>query len=221
LPANAANAACAAASASRSSFLPRRRRSDLSGVVTSRTSTPAAWETAQQTRAIAAGGFDADTFELAEGAHPGEHLAVALPGRREAPTGQELVTSVDDGSDVKILVGVDAANDDAGGYGFGFDHDASPVMPGPAGTSSGFAMARRLDKTVTRQNVRPFSGHMRRRGETSPPGVTGGRQVRGKTRSVVDRSVGHTAARRLAAPATLTGPSLCGSDRPATLARAN
>ena len=44
-------------------------------------------------------------------------------------------------------------------------------------------MARRLDKTVTGQTVRPFSGHMRRRGETSPQDVSGGRQVRGKTRS--------------------------------------
>ena len=37
-----------------------------------------------------------------------------------------------------------------------------------------------LDRTVTRQNVMPFSGHMHRRGRTSPRGAPGGRQFRGK-----------------------------------------
>ena len=103
---------------------------------------------------------------------------------------------------------VDTAGDAARGCGFVRGHDASPELPGATGMGSGSAMARRLDKTVTGQIVRPFSGHMRRRGETSPQDVSGGRQVRGKTRLVVDRSVGHTATRRLAAPTTLTGPSL-------------
>ena len=56
--------------------------------------------------------------------------------------------------------------------------------------------------------VRPFSGHMHRRGKASPRGVPGGRQVRGKTR-LVDLSVGQTALGRLAAASlTGTGPSL-------------
>src|ERR1700694_292307 len=65
----------------------------------------------------------------------------------------------------------------------------------------GFTGTECLDRTVTRQNVRPFLGHVHWRGETSPRGVPGGRQVRGKTRIVVDRSAGQTAPRHLAAPA--------------------
>src|ERR1700730_5290243 len=39
-----------------------------------------------------------------------------------------------------------------------------------------------------------------RRGKTSPQGVSGGRQVRGKTRIAVDRSAGQATPGRLAAP---------------------
>lgn len=58
----------------------------------------------------------------------------------------------------------------------------------------------RLDRTVTRQKVRPFSGHMHRRGKTSPQDAPGGRQVRGKTRLAVDRSAGQATPGLLAAP---------------------
>ena len=41
-------------------------------------------QVAKQPRAVGAGRLDADALELPEGAHPGEHLLVAVPGRREA-----------------------------------------------------------------------------------------------------------------------------------------
>ena len=79
-----AKAACAAFWASKSSFLPRRRRSCLSGVVTSSTVDPGLLQEAQEPGAIAAGRLDADALDLAEGAHPGEHLPIALAGGGEA-----------------------------------------------------------------------------------------------------------------------------------------
>ena len=97
--------------ASRSSFLPRRRRSCLSGVVTSRTVTFACCMKAQEPCAIAAGQLDSDALQLTEGAHPGEHLAIALPGRGEGSCSDDPILFVDDRCDVKILVGIDAADD--------------------------------------------------------------------------------------------------------------
>ena len=91
---------------------------------------------------------------------------------------------IDDGRDMEVLVGVDAADDAARGWCFVRDHDASPAMPGEV--LPGRLAAPSWRGVRTRQsrdiNVRPFSGHMRRRGETSPQGAPGGRQVRGKTR---------------------------------------
>src|SRR5205823_10826954 len=39
---------------------------------------------------------------LPEGSHPGEHLLVAVPGRRKTSAFQHTVERIDDGSDVKI-----------------------------------------------------------------------------------------------------------------------
>ena len=66
---------------------------------------------AQQPGAIAAGRLDADALELTEGAHPGEHLPIALPGRGKASASQNAVAFIDDRRDMQILVGVDAADD--------------------------------------------------------------------------------------------------------------
>lgn len=72
-----------------------------------------------------------------------------------------------------------------------------------------------LDRTVKRQNVRPFLGHMHRRGKTPPRGVpgrpTGPRKDTASGRSEWGSShPGHLTA---AAP---IGPSLRGSGRPGT-----
>ena len=65
---------------------------------------------AQEPCAIAAGRFYPDALQVAEGAHPGEHLAIALPGGGEASCSDNPILFVDDRCDVKILVGIDAAN---------------------------------------------------------------------------------------------------------------
>jgi len=66
---------------------------------------------AKQAGPIAAGRLDPDPLDLTEGSHPGEHLSVTLPGRGKALAPQNTVAFIDDGRDMQILMGVDAAND--------------------------------------------------------------------------------------------------------------
>ena len=56
---------------------------------------------AQEPCAVSARRLDADAPELPEGSHPGEHLLVAVPGRRKTSAFQHPVELIDDGSDVK------------------------------------------------------------------------------------------------------------------------
>ena len=72
---------------------------------------PRALHEAKQAGAIAAGRLDADALDLTEGSHPGEHLPITLPGRGEASAPQNTILFIDDGRDMQILVGVDAADD--------------------------------------------------------------------------------------------------------------
>ncbi len=67
---------------------------------------------AQQPRAIAARAFDADALKAPEGPHPGEHLAIPLPGGREAFHAKKPVNMVDDRGDVQILVGIDTTDNE-------------------------------------------------------------------------------------------------------------
>jgi hypothetical protein len=161
-------------------------------------------QVAKKSRAVGACCLDADPPKLAERAHPGEHLLVAVPGRWEALAAENPVMFVDDGGDMEILVCIDAADDETVG-------DALLDLHGrtPEGECIGAsANTECLDRTVTRQNVRPFSGHMHRQGEPRRQVFPGGRQIRGKTRMAVDRSAGQAAPRHLAAPAILNGRSL-------------
>ena len=66
---------------------------------------------AQEPRAIGARRLDAYATELPEGAHPGEHLLIAVPRRRKTSASQHPVELIDDGSNVKIFVRVDATDD--------------------------------------------------------------------------------------------------------------
>jgi hypothetical protein len=66
---------------------------------------------AKQAGPIAAGRLDPDPLDLTEGSHPGKHLSVTLPGRGKALAPQNTVAFIDDGRDMQILMGVDAAND--------------------------------------------------------------------------------------------------------------
>ena len=66
---------------------------------------------AQEPCAVAAGRLDSDALKLSEGAHPGEHLAIALPGRGEGSCSEDPILFVDNRCDVKILVGINAADD--------------------------------------------------------------------------------------------------------------
>src|SRR3954447_24672958 len=72
-----------------------------------------------------------------------------------------------------------------------------------------------MDKTVTRQSVRPFSGHMQWRGGTSPRRVPGRPTDQGKTWLAVDQCSGQA----IQAPSGTSYPRLihrCGSGRPGT-----
>ena len=65
---------------------------------------------AQQPCAIATGRFYPDALQVAECAHPCEHLAIALTGGGEAPCSDNPILLIDDRCDVKILMGIDASN---------------------------------------------------------------------------------------------------------------
>ena len=74
---------------------------------------PGVLHEAEQTRAIAAGRFNADALDVPERSHPCQHLPVSLTGGGEASGSQNAILFVDDGRDVQILVGIDAADDAA------------------------------------------------------------------------------------------------------------
>ena len=111
----------------------------------------------QQSCTVGAGRLNTDTLERSKGAHPGEHLLVAVSGCREALACQHPIQLIDNGRDMKILVRIDAADDTTG----------RPLLPSilalPARQKvNGSTRAGCLDRTVTRQNVRPFLGHLHR-----------------------------------------------------------
>jgi hypothetical protein len=60
--------------------------------------------------AIGARCLDADTLQRSEGAHPDEHLLVAVPSGGKALTCHHPIKLIDNGSDMKIFIRVDAAN---------------------------------------------------------------------------------------------------------------
>src|SRR5208283_5746520 len=64
---------------------------------------------AQEPCAVAASRLYSDALQLTKGAHPGEHLAIALPGCGEGSCSEDPILLIDNRRDVKILVGVDAA----------------------------------------------------------------------------------------------------------------
>jgi hypothetical protein len=86
-------------------------------------------QVAEQPRAIGAGRLDPDTPERPEGAHPGEHELVAVPGGRKRLASENLVMLVDDRGDVQILVGVDAAHHEAARRTLLDFHVSSPGKP--------------------------------------------------------------------------------------------
>src|SRR5438067_13317791 len=151
---------------------------------------------AKQAGPITAGGLDPDPLDLTEGSHPSEHLSVALLGRGKALAPQDTVAFIDDGRDMQILVGVHAANDMS--LCWVPDVHSEPPWCDRASTAPPDRVHGQ-DSHVAR-----WSGPSRvtgiGRGRASPQAFPGGRRVQGKTR-LVDRSVGQTTPRRIAAPA--------------------
>ncbi len=64
----------------------------------------------EETCAIAASRLYSDALKLTEGSHPGEHLAIALPGGGEGSRFHDPILFVDDCRDVQILMSIDASN---------------------------------------------------------------------------------------------------------------
>src|SRR5271156_3141387 len=89
----------------------------------------------EETCAIAAGRLYSDALKLTEGSHPGEHLAIALPGGGEGSRFHDPILFVDDRCDVQILMGIDASNNAT--RSFDDRHSQPPVdrasmaSPGP------------------------------------------------------------------------------------------
>jgi hypothetical protein len=69
------------------------------------------------TEKLASGRLYADALQLSEGAHPGQHLAIALPGGGEGSCSDHLILLIHDRCDVQILMGIDAANNATWAFG--------------------------------------------------------------------------------------------------------
>ena len=67
----------------------------------------------EETRAVRAGPLDADAQQLAVAAQPLEQLSVTCTCRLEVTDVEDLAPFVDHRRDVNVLVGIDAADDDA------------------------------------------------------------------------------------------------------------
>src|SRR5437868_14616720 len=87
---------------------------------------------AQEPCTVGARRLDTDAPELPEGSHPGEHLLVAVPGRRKTSAFQHPVALIDDGSDVKIFERIDATNDAMARHRSNNLHAGSPGNTGYA-----------------------------------------------------------------------------------------
>ena len=120
-----AKAAWAAFWASRSSFLPRLRRSCLSGVVTSRPNPGLLHET-EKACAIAASRLYTDALQVTEGPHPSEHLAIAVTCGGEGSRSDNPILLIHDRCDVKILMGIHAADDAT--CSFVYRHSQPPAL---------------------------------------------------------------------------------------------
>ena len=155
----------------------------------------------EETCAIAAGRLYSDALKLTEGSHPGEHLAIALPGGGEGSRFHDPILFVDDRCDVQILMGIDASNNATRSFGYG--HSQPPVD-----LHEWLRRAQCADRTVTRP-WRSRPSRVTGIGEAKPhrKAFPGGRQVRGKTRPV-DQSAGQTAPDALRRQSSPAGPSL-------------
>src|SRR4029078_11850166 len=108
--------------------------------------------------AVCAWSLNADAPKLSEGPHPSEHLPISLSGCRKAPGPENAVEFIDNGRHMKIFMRVDAANNGRWCNLLTNFHTGSPgstVDRWLTGTGC-------LDRTVTRQDVRPFLGHTHR-----------------------------------------------------------
>jgi hypothetical protein len=82
----------------------------------------------QEPGAIGACGLNADAAELSEGPHPGQHLPISLSRCCEGLACEHMIVLIDNGSDMKIFMRVDAANDRAR-YNLLNFHTGSPGRP--------------------------------------------------------------------------------------------
>ena len=141
-------------------------------------------------------------FKLTEGSHPGEHLAIALPGGGEGSRLHDPILFVDDRRDVQILMGIDASNNAT--HSFAYSHSQPPALT----LHEWLCRAQCADRTVTRP-WRSRPSRVTGIGEAKPhrKAFPGGRQVRGKTRPV-DQSAGQTAPDALRRQSSPAGPSL-------------
>src|ERR1700678_1504308 len=80
----------------------------------------------EETCAIAAGRLYSDALQVAEGAHPGEHLAIALTGGGERSRSENSILLVDDRCDVQLLMCIDPSNNAT--RSFGYDHSQPPAL---------------------------------------------------------------------------------------------
>jgi hypothetical protein len=81
---------------------------------------------AQESGAVAAGGFDTDALDIAEGSHPGKHLPIPLASCRKASGSDNTILLVNHSRDMQILVGVHAAHDASFCAFFTTSHSGSP-----------------------------------------------------------------------------------------------
>src|SRR3546814_9686481 len=78
-------------------------------------------------RSVASRAFHSNAFDSAERAHPGDHLLIPMPGRREKLTAQHNIVFIHDCGNMQILVRINAAGDFADRYFLLAVHSDSPI----------------------------------------------------------------------------------------------
>src|SRR3984885_3253661 len=87
----------------------------------------------EQACAIASSRLYTDVLQVTEGPHPGEHLAIALTGGGEGSRFDHPILLIHDRCDMKILVGIHAADDAT--CSFVYRHSQPPALT----STNGFA----------------------------------------------------------------------------------
>src|SRR6516225_5116492 len=144
--------------------------------------------------AIAASRLYTDALQVTEGPHPGEHLAIALMGGGEGSRSDNPILLIHDRCDVKILMGIHAADDAT--CSFVYRHSQPPALT----STNGFAGPNARTGQSRDHEGQALLGSQASARQASPRGVPG--RSTGPGKDTAGRSeCGSGRTGRLTAPA--------------------